>query len=200
MVCRAAWLCGRQGRCKRAEGVTPPPLTARLGKPLDQKAGQRIHSFMAKGKGKTKGFTEELGLSCLGKETESSPGRGDQGSPLHRCTALHFVHPPGAWELGGPPVPCPFPGAQGGCQLLPGEGGVTEHPGPASCPSLCSPAACPVPRVFPGSLAASCLARVLHAPRECCASIQPPAGPPLKCFIVQLAGLREPGYVEAALL
>lgn len=110
------------------------------------------------------------------------------------------MHPPGAWELGGLLVPCPFPGAQGGCQLLPGGGGVTEHPSPASCPSLCSPPACPVPRVLPSSLAASCLARVLHALCESCASIQQPADPPLKYFIVQLARLREPGYVEATLL
>lgn len=70
-------------------GVVLPPacsLTAQLGKLLDQKARQRINSFMAKGKDKAKGFTRELGHSCLGKEMENSVvgvGGTTLGQPLH---------------------------------------------------------------------------------------------------------------------
>lgn len=153
-----------------------------------------IHSWLkvrARRKGSPRSWAspvwEKKQKAALGGEIKAAPFTDAQ-----HCT-LCIPQGPGNSVARRSPVPFRVPRA-------PGEGGVTEHPGPASCPSLCSPAACPVPRVFPGSLAASCLARVLHAPRECCASIQQPAGPPLKCFIVQLAGLREPGYVEAALL
>jgi len=102
--------------------MLPPPasLTAQLGKPLDQKAGQRINSFMVKGKGKAREFTRELGCSCLVKQMGNSvvgagganagavPFTDAQNCPL--CDRCHI--PQGAWELGGPFVPCPFPGTQ----------------------------------------------------------------------------------------
>lgn len=92
MVRGAAWLCGGQGKSEREVGVAlspPASLAARLGKPLDQKAGQRINSFMAKGKDKAKGFPKESDRSYVGKEMGNSAvgaGGGTRqcwGSPLH---------------------------------------------------------------------------------------------------------------------
>lgn len=202
----------RQAGEKQASGgcsaPPPPPLTAQLGKPLDQKTGQRINSFMARGKEKAKGFTNELGLSCLGKETERSSGEGmlEQPPSPMRSTAL-CASPEGPGNSVARWSPCPFPGAQGQLPALAWRRGCQPHT-PALPLSRSLPAAFvpPLPAPFPGHSGsvgcptASCLARALSAPRECCASIQQPPGPPLKRLIVQLAGLREPGYVEPALL
>lgn len=100
----------------------PPPafLTAQPGKPLNQRVGLRINSCMAKGKEKAKGFTKELGPSCLGKEMENSViGAGGttlrQPPSLMRITALcatTVTSPQGAWELSGSFISCPFLGTQ----------------------------------------------------------------------------------------